>query len=340
MRIFKQFALYILCIALVVFLVSAAILLPWLHTPTTFHDQTLRSRLAGQIDTLIIGQSYTMNGVMPPVLDEMLGTRTYNLSGSLMPIYGQKYMLEKELARNPVKHILLEITPDTFTTDERTTYGNGDSYIIARLDSFRERMDYLLRCVPLSDWPNIYARMLLQSLRSAAYTLMGRPEKLIEENMGFNPEKTKIVALSADSAPSQRMSMNIFHEPLEENIRAYEELLALCVQSGCDVTMIYTPVSHAKVWQLYDQETFRTFARELADKYQVPFFDFNLLRSRYELFSDEFSFSDDNHLSQEGAAVFTKEMAEVLSCHRAGEDVSPLFFSSYFETIQNSVYNQ
>ena len=88
MRIFKRFALYLLSIALVVFLVSAAFIVPWLNTATDDHDQALRAKLAGQIDTLIIGQSYAMDGIMPSVLDARLGTTTYNLSGSLMPLYG------------------------------------------------------------------------------------------------------------------------------------------------------------------------------------------------------------------------------------------------------------
>ena len=99
MRIFKRFALYLLSIALVVMLVSAAFIVPWLNTPTDDHDQALRAKLAGQIDTLIIGQSYARDGIAPKILDEKLNTTTYNLSGSLMPIDGQQYMINKELAR-------------------------------------------------------------------------------------------------------------------------------------------------------------------------------------------------------------------------------------------------
>ena len=338
MRIFKRFGLYILCIALVVTVVSAAFIIPWLNTPTDSHDQMLRARLAGQIDTLIIGQSYAMNGIMPKKLDERLGTVTYNLSGSLMPIYGQKCMLEKELARNPIKNVIVEITPDTFTSDERMTYGNGDSYLIARLDSFSERLDYLVRCVQPSDWLNIYARMLMLSMRSAAYRLLGKMELIDESNMGFNPLKAEDVSPDMDWARAYHRSMSIFNNPLEENIREYEELIQLCIQAGCDVTIVYTPVSHVKVWELYDQDVFLGWARGIAEKYGVPLFDFNLLKSRYELFYDETSFSDENHLSREGAEVFSGVMADILARYRAGEDVSPLFYSDYQEVIHDSVY--
>ena len=338
MQTFKRFGLYVLSIALVVTLVSAAFIIPWLHTPTDYHDQALREKLAGQIDTLIIGQSYAMDGVMPQKLDEALGTVTYNLCGSLMPVYGQAYMVKKELARNPIKHVIIEITPDTFTSDERAVYGNGDSYIFARLDSFSERLDYLTRCVQLSDWPNIYARILLLSLRSAAYGLLGQTETIDESLMGFNPQKAKDVSLSMEAAPGLHQAMSIFNAPLEANIREYEALIELCQQAGCEVTIIYTPVSHAKVWQLYDQDTFREWAQALADKYGVPLFDFNLLKDRYALFDDTCSYSDDNHLSREGAEIFSAVIADVLRRYRAGEDVSPLFYASYREVIRDSVY--
>ena len=291
MQTFKRFGLYVLSIALVVTLVSAAFIIPWLHTPTDYHDQALREKLAGQIDTLIIGQSYAMDGVMPQKLDEALGTVTYNLSGSLMPVYGQAYMVKKELARNPIKHVIIEITPDTFTSDECAVYG-----------------------------------------------LLGQTETIDESLMGFNPQKAKDVSLSMEAAPGLHQAMSIFNAPLEANIREYEALIELCQQSGCEVTIIYTPVSHAKVWQLYDQDTFREWAQALADKYGVPLFDFNLLKDRYALFDDTCSYSDDNHLSREGAEVFSAVMADVLRRYRAGEDVSPLFYSSYREVIRDSVY--
>jgi len=340
MQIFKRFILYILSVALVVALVSAAFIVPWLHTPTDSHDQALRAKLAGQIDTLIIGQSYAMNGIMPTILDEKLETTTYNLSGSLMPIHGQAYMIEKELARNPVKNVFIEITPDTFTTDELKTYGNGDSYIVARLDSLSDRLDYLIRCVQPSDWPNIYARFLLQSMRSAAYRLLGRAEMIDESNMGFAPLKAQDISLDPVSAQAQYVTMGIFHNPLEVNIQKYEALIQLCLKAGCDVTLIYTPVSHAKVWQLYDQDSFLPWAKKLTEKHGVAFFDFNLLKDRYLLFSDETSFADDSHLSPEGAEIFSSVMADILARHQAGEDVSSLFYSDYSEVHANSVYRK
>lgn len=338
MRIFKRFALYLLSIALVVFLVSAAFIVPWLNTPTDDHDQALRAKLAGQIDTLIIGQSYAMDGIMPSVLDARLGTTTYNLSGSLMPLYGQKYMVEKEIARNPVKHVIVEITPDTLTTDESLTYGNGDSYIVARLDSLPEQLDYMIRCVQPSDWMSIYARMLLLSARSMVNRVMGNVELIDDANMGFNPQRVQDVSIDLEWARATVKTMAIFHNPLEENIKKLEELIEACQSAGCEVTLVYTPVSHAKIWQLYDQDVFYDWACSVAEKYGVPLFDFNLLKNRYELFSDSWSYSDDNHLSAEGAAVFTEVMADVLARSRAGEDVSPLFYGSYQEAIHESIY--
>jgi len=338
MRIFKRFILYVASIVLVITLVSATFIIPWLNTPTDDHDQALRARLAGQIDTLIIGQSYAMDGIMPTKLDEKLGTTTYNLSGSLMPVYGQKYMVEKELARNPVKNVIIEITPDTFTTNQRTTYGNGDSYIVARLDSFTERLDYMVRHVQFTDWPNIYARVLLLSMRSALNQLRGRVDLIDDSNMGFNPQRGQDVSGDQAWAQAAYQSSSVFGNPIEENISQYEELIQVCIDAGCDVTLVYTPVCHAKIWQLYDQDAFLDWAHGIADKYNVPVFDFNLLKSRYELFNDYTSFSDDNHLSEEGAAVFSEVMADILFHYRSGENVSDFFYPTYWAAIQDSVY--
>ncbi len=338
MRIFKRFTLYVLSIILVTALVSAAFLIPWMNAPTDWHDQSFRRGLAGQIDTLVIGQSYAMTSIIPDILDEKLGTMTYNLCGPMMPLYGQSYLAEKELERNPVRHVILEITPDTLTSDEHESYGNGDSYMVARLDSFGERIRYLMKYVPLKDWPNIYARNLMLALRYSAFRLLGRAELLEAENRGFNPQQTEDVSGDAEWAQIMYQSGSVFAEPIPENVSAYEKLLSLCLESGADVILIYTPVSHAKVWELYDQESFRKWALTLAEKYGVPFFDFNLLKSRYTLFSDEYSFHDDSHLSSDGAAVFSEVLADMLARYRNGQDVSEDFYSNYHAAIQDSVY--
>ena len=45
MRIFKRFGLYVAGILLIVILLSAALLVPWLHSTDDFHDQSLREEL-------------------------------------------------------------------------------------------------------------------------------------------------------------------------------------------------------------------------------------------------------------------------------------------------------
>lgn len=340
MRIFKRFLLYIAAVLLVVVTLSLLILIPWMNAPVDYHDQALRRQLAGQLDTLVIGQSYTMDSIIPGILDRKLGTSTYNLSGSLMPIYAQRFMAEKEIARNPIHYVLLEVTPDTFTNDETENYGNGDSYIIARLDSFGERLRYLREHVQLQDWPNVYARLMLLSLRSAVNGILGHPNSIVNEDRGFNPQRAKDVSLDPEIAPLVYLSSHIFGTERESNIREFESLIETCQKMGCEVILIYTTVSHAKVWQIYDQDEFRLWTQDLASKYNVPVFDFNLLRDRYSLFSDEYSFSDENHLSAEGAKVLSEAIADVLYRYRSGEDVSNLFFNTYWEAIQHSVYMQ
>jgi len=175
-------------------------------------------------------------------------------------------------------------------------------------------------------------------MKSAAYGILGQREIIDDSNMGFTPLQTKDIQLEPALARAQHQSMSIFNEPLEENIRKYEDLIECCQAAGCDVTLVYTPVSHAKVWQLYDQDAFYSWACDLADKYDVPLFDFNLLKDRYTLFSDRTSFSDDNHLSGEGAELFSGAMADVLARYRSGEDVSPMFYADYKEAIHESSY--
>jgi hypothetical protein len=73
--------------------------------------------------------------------------------------------------------------------------------------------------------------------------------------------------------------------------------------------------------------------KALAERLGVLFLDFNL--SRFRASMSDADFADVKHMNDTGAKRFTPYLANVLQKALAGEDVSPYFYASYDEMIQD-----
>ena len=64
---------------------------------------------AGQIDTLFLGSSHCYRSVDPAMVDEALGTHSFNAGSSQQLPDGSYYMLREAAEQNPLKTVYLEM---------------------------------------------------------------------------------------------------------------------------------------------------------------------------------------------------------------------------------------
>ena len=123
MRNSKRVLFSVVCFVLAFALLAAMSLGIYYGSETlAIMDSRVRASLAGSLDRLMIGSSHAWNGFMPAVFDARLHSSSYNLSGGVFPMYAKNYFLQKELARNPLKIVYIEISPArTSMTTPRAT---------------------------------------------------------------------------------------------------------------------------------------------------------------------------------------------------------------------------
>ena len=85
----------------------------------------------------------------------------------------------------------------------------------------------------------------------------------------------------------------------------------------------------------------REWAKQYCADQNVEFYDFNLLRDRYTLFSDSDCYSTDpHHMSEKGARIFSEVFSTIIQEAYGGKDVSGYFYSSFEEMIIDSPYSR
>ena len=317
---------FVLCLALL----AGIIVWPYFHGQTYYYeDAKVRDGLAGTLDTLISGASHGACAFDSRVLDEALGVRSYNLSGPLMTMQARRTLLEKELDRNPVKTVFIELSCNALTRSRAKEGYEGELYALARMGSLRERISYFFQAFEEEEYLAVWADSLQRGFDAWSAVLHRAPPAIDPANKGFLPRDPQDLTMDAREFAQLHNSITIEQNATWDNKIPLLEMVELCQSRGIEVIFVTTPMSDRLLAQFSNLETSHQWYLYYAQTYGCPYLDFNLLRDRDALFPDDTAFYDLYHLSEQGAETFTRELAALCERIRAGEDVSGLFYEDY-----------
>ena len=335
MRSFRRALLSILCVLAILAAATAAVLGLYYTTEyQTYTDSFLRRDLAGSVDFLVLGSSHAENGVVPAILDEELGVNSYNISGWVMPMAAKRLLLEKELARNPIRTVVIEIAYDTLSRSNDEDFCEGDEAVIARLDTMGERLAYMRENLSLNQWADVYSRAMFRGAQVWLKKITGAPGLDRAAKGYFGKEAAPLSLRPEEIGPAYQSEPFSVDTYRPENAAILEEIVRLCREAGAEPVVVTVPVSERFLWVTRGQDEFLGYMRDLCGRLGCPYWDFDLWRGRFDLLDDDTSFRDLTHLSDPGARAFTPVLA---ACLREAPDPS-LFFDSYAEALEHSAY--
>lgn len=340
MRTFKKIGIVSLILVALVSAVSALLIEPMIRNEGVYCcDAQLRKTLSGTIDFIYIGDSDGMTGFCPELFDQSTDSRSYNLSGTMMTMHSRYYLLEKEIRRNPISTVVLQISPEALLR-KNTNYGDGDSATLMRLDSLAERIGFMLRYVAVNDWLNIYSRHLVEGVSYWKDVLTGSIDgsQVDYSARGWKKVAAVDVSLSSEEAASKYNTSNFEADFFEDSVDELRDVIALCKENNIRVILVSQPFSDAWIWETDAWDNYGNWLKDFSRENDCEFLDFNLLKDRYVLFSDERSFKDTVHMSEDGATAFTMAFAETLNRISAGDEIDTLFYDSYVEMKLDSPY--
>lgn len=312
----------------------AAVVIVWPYFTGTFYyyeDAQVREELAGSLNVLVSGASHGYCAFDTGVLDEELGANSYNLSGSLMTMYGRTVLLRKELARNPVDTVFIELSLNTLTRDRAAEGPEGDIYVLSRMGSLASGMDFFFEAFLPEEYLSVCADTLERGLSCWSDLLHNEPSEGKPADKGFLRRDSQDLSLTPEAFAQLHHSFVTNESALWENKEYLWEMVELCQSRGIDVVFVTTPLSDRLLAEYTNLDVPYQWHQYYAKQYGCHYLDFNLYRQRDALFPDDTAFYDKYHLSESGAEAFSRELADLYLRIRNGEDVSSLFFESYAE---------
>ena len=115
-------------------------------------------------------------------------------------------------------------------------------------------------------------------------------------------------------------------------------MVSFLKRKNIEVVVITVPIAESFIWSNEGIDENYKMIRSLTDKLDVKYYDFNLSKNRFELYSDSDSFNNSIHMSNSGADVFTKELCRVANL--SDDEIRDLFYLSYDDVICRTKYKE
>lgn len=305
-----------------------------------YQDYRERDELAGTLDYFILGSSHGLRAFRPDIIDTELDVNSYNLSGSLMTMFGKYEMLKYEAGRNPVKTLVLEMASSSIPRNRKTEGPEGEIYILGRIRDIPSRLAYFFKSIRPSEYGKTYYALLNRGVKCFYKFRNGNLTKYNTKAFkGFAPFKKDFTDISINYRKkfnSQSLDTKIY----EPNIDYLDKIVAFCKENDIRLIIVTTPVSLTTVCRYDNFDWSYDWYKNYCAENDLEFYDFNLLKERTTLLTDKGSFHDRYHLGNTGAEVFTNYFCSFMKKVDAGEDVSDLFYDSYAEFDANQFYSK
>lgn len=254
-------------------------------------------------DVIFVGSSNIFENVNTGILWEDYGIASFDLCGSMQPVWNSYYYIKEALKTQSPKLIVMDVL-GVLQTEEysdnsriiKNTYGmclSKDKLEAVCESAPKEKwVDYLL------EFPTYHTRYN-QISKSDLLPYLGRTNWNAWKGFGIN------TGTQAQTRP-ENFETTDTAELIPKVERYLKEICELCRKKDVELLLVKTP----RITCLEDTMKYNR-AAQIAEEYGVPYIDFNY---RYDEIGLDFfeDFADRDHLNYIGNVKFTKYLAEYL----------------------------
>lgn len=259
------------------------------------------------VDVLILGSSHAYADINTGTLWEKHGIASYILAGSSQPMWNTYFYLQEALKTQMPKLVVLE-GYRVVETEEFT----GDSYIIRNTFGMkwsRNKLDAIRSSAPEERWPEFLMGYTQYHDRYAE--LSGEDFIINQEARQYENWKGSI--LRTETTPTEVPDVSEYSECGELTDKTemyYRAIIELCQEKEIPLLIVISP--YAGITE-EDQEAFNA-AEKIAEEYQVPFLNYNLMNDVLLLDYTTDS-AEASHLNYRGVRKLTENLGGYIAEH-------------------------
>lgn len=301
----------------------------------------------GEIDNLYLGSSHVYSGINAAMLDDINGEYNFNLASARQRPVSSYFLLKEADRTNPLSHVYLELfywcsTNDDFDPSSETKFYNDNWKNIDYMEFSCNKIEYMLR---ISE-PEKYIDTIFPFARYRSYlgnwdyinkTMKGkREEGYLAYDGGIGGYKQGYKYSTKAFLDEDRMIEQVGvleKNPVGEISKKYIcKIINHCKKRGIDITLFCAPMDELQLISAEHYDNYINQIKEIAEEYDVEFYDFNLTKEEYLPIHNEEYFRNADHLNTAGGDMFTLFFSEIVSGDPS--DNEKFFYDSYEEKLQ------
>ena len=307
------------------------------------------------IDLVFIGASRTYRGFAPYVIDEELGSKSFNMGSSAQGIVDTYYLLEEMYKYHSPEVVVICINHGGLY--RRSNTRKSEILIDYYKPSFNKIM-YMKSAFKPEDYPKALFPALRKGNRNIKTSLA--PSLVLERlrtKLSSEYLDYSYSLVTYDDARYAGRGFVYSYESLGDNIGNIRnsmrwrpdnidsarieyigKAVRLCKKNGSVPILVHMPPSFIYMERLAGYSGFQDCMDDIASSNGVDFFDFALIkRSVFERSNAQYN--DSNHLNGEGAEEFSRVFSKFLSEYTDGTlEADNYLYSSYNELMQDLDY--
>lgn len=303
----------------------------------------------GQIDTIFLGSSHCFRAYDPLSYGEQTGASAYNL-GSSSQNYDTSYYLLREAARcNDLKTVYLDLHYKFLFIGKEDRDLVQANIITDYMHWSLNKAEFLLTTSEAGDCTNrlLPFRRNLESLGDLGYLKEVWTKKHTETYRNYQSQLQgqeyyygRGFVWSEASLNAEEITWWENFSPISEDMDSQEtysldyieRIVNFCEREGIRLVFVTAPSldQYLEAVGPYDQA--HEYIQALADRYGVPYLDFNLCRTEYLSLTDD-DYIDVDHLNGRGAEKLTAQLALMAEKLESGDRawIDEYFYPCYDE---------
>lgn len=316
----------------------------------------------GKIDNLYLGSSHVYCDLNPYQLDQLNGQYNFNLSTPGQTMNGTYYLLREADQCNRLSHVYVELcywcnVKNNFDEDKGPIETNI-SYNWENTDCMQfsfNKLQYMITMAAPEKYPDIflgfsryrknlddwtYVAKIIEGKESRDYfNFQYHSEWEDRSGHGYTEFLPKGRYYSSREWPDED---RIFHQeivlkenPMAETSKSYlEKVIAYCREREIPVTLFISPVYELQLISTEHYDYYLDQVREIAEKWGVDVYDFNLAKEEFLPIQEIRYFMDIEHLNGTGAEIFTEFFHKIMSSDAA--ENRKYFYDSYEQKLAHA----
>lgn len=300
------------------------------------------------VDVLFCGASHVSHGILPEMLDELIGKSTCNSGTPNQELVGTYAMIKAATEMYDLEEIFVDLD---FRMVMRSEPFNKQRYTPAEfltghyLKNPKVKLEYILSSTSPKYYLNAFfplgikktlvlnPKKVYKNLKSKLtgeyyeYKLDNGEKQYHPKGCVFEFEFVEKGTFSSGRAGKIDVS------GVSPDIKKYlQKIMALCEEKNIRLSFCSYPMSDFLLASRKNYDEFYSAMKKLLNGLGHEFYDFNLMKAEWLSLEDE-DFNDDEHLNDKGIKKFTLATANLLKT--SPESRNALFYETYQEKLNH-----